>query len=93
MEPDGQRPLGDGQTPSDAIMNYEVINAKTGMGVGEIKLLGTISSSSSMYAGGSQTFSDVSPNTLHYIHYYGSPAGRQAQTFGRRCSMTAEPIP
>ena len=84
-------PLGDGQAPTNATITVRVYRAADGMGADNDPangLVGTISSSSPTYAGGSATRSGLSQNTLYYVTLEAGPAGRDTQILGRRCFMT-----
>ncbi|MCY4227903.1 MAG: hypothetical protein OXF20_09490 [Gammaproteobacteria bacterium] len=84
-------PLGDGQAPTNATITVRVYRAADGMGADNDPangLVGTISSSSPTYAGGSATRSGLSQNTLYYVMLEAGPAGRDTQILGRRCFMT-----
>ena len=81
-------PLGDGQAPSNAVVAANIVNGRTKAEVGDLSVLGIISSSSPTYAGGSSTKTGLEARTLYEVEVVASPAGGTSHVIARRCFMT-----
>jgi len=80
--------LGDRQAPTNSIISVNVFNAKTGASVGNSGAIGTISSLSPTYAGGSVTRTGLAARTLYRVELDAGIPGGLGQIHARRCFMT-----